>query len=139
MRIKSTPRKTCMTLAPYAISKKATFGATVVKEAPSRVTMRSCVELAPTPDTILDAVPTGLMVSPMALKSGGLGLSIALAKTTSETAFFTFLNGKDDRQVVNVRMVDRATLVDALEIVGVSAKAFETYERMAKADMQDLR
>ena len=146
MRTKSTPRKSCL-VQPYTLPKKEVppkkvmIGKTEVREAPNTglAKARARVTLVATPDMILSAIPQGLKVSARAMLSGGLGLGIVLAKTDTETGFFTYCFGKKTNNAITVKVVDRSILAAALDIVGVNYKAFEKYEKVASDDLQDRR
>ena len=145
MRTKSIPRKSWVA-EPYTIPKKTLlpkpiFNKATVKEAPKTNIVKywSKVTIVATPDVILKATPPGLFVSGKTLRSTGLGVGIVFAKTSSDSAFFTFCNGSDYRQVINVQTVERSRLVAALASVGVCNKALDTYERVARAEIQDQK
>lgn len=146
MRIKTTPKKSCL-VQPYTLPrkevppKKVMIGKTEVKEAPSTslAKARARVTLVATPDTILNAIPEGLKVSARAMLASGLGLGIVLAKTDTETGFFTYCFGKKTKNGITVKAVDRTILAAALDIVGVKGRAMEAYERVASAELQDRR
>ena len=149
MRIKSTPRKSCLA-APYTIPKqtlapkRVTFGKTEVREAPgtSKAAARSVVLIVPTPQIILQAAPPELKISNRALLSAGLGVGVVMCKTAESSGLMTYCYGKKQKKkeaAINVQSIDRSQLEAALEVVGVNTSALEKYEKVAADDLQDRR